>query len=66
MIPNQLFGLLNQLRQNPMQFLIQRRFNVPQGVPMNDPQAILNHLVQSGQVSQEVVNNAYRFAQTYK
>lgn len=57
--------LLQQLRQNPMQFIMQRRFNVPQNMA-NDPQAILNHLMQTGQVSQQQVNNAYQLAQQFK
>lgn len=50
--------MLAQFKQNPMQFFIQRKLNVPQNL-MNDPQAILNHLLQTGQVSQEAVNQAY-------
>lgn len=60
MIPNQMMGMLQQLKQNPMQFLMQRRMNIPQGIPMNDPQAILNYLVQSGQVTQDQINSAYQ------
>lgn len=56
--------MLQQLKQNPMQFLMQRRFNMPQGV--NDPQAILNHLLQTGQISQEQVNRAYQMAQQFR
>lgn len=57
--------LLQQLRQNPMQFIMQRRFNVPQNM-VNDPQAILNHLMQTGQITQQQVNNAYQMAQQFK
>ena len=66
MIPNQMIGMLSQLKQNPMQFLMQRRMNLPQGVSMSDPQAILNHLVSTGQVSQDAVNNAYRMMQQFR
>lgn len=58
--------MLQQLKANPMQFLMQRRFNLPQGVAMNDPQAILNHLVQSGQISQQQINQAYQMAQNFR
>ena len=61
-----IMGMLQQLKANPMQMLIQRRMNIPQGVPMNDPQAILNHLVSTGQVSQQQINNAYQMAQRFK
>lgn len=58
--------MLQQLKANPMQFLMQRRFNLPQGMAMNDPQAILNHLVQSGQISQQQINQAYQMAQNFR
>lgn len=61
-----LMGMLAQLKQNPMQFLMQRRMNLPQNVPMNDPQAILNHLMQTGQVSQSQINNAYQMMQKFR
>ena len=61
-----IIGMLQQLKANPMQMLMQRRMNIPQGVPMNDPQAILNHLVSTGQVSQQQINNAYQMAQRFK
>lgn len=64
MMNNQMLGMLQQLKANPMQFLMQRRFNLPQGV--NDPQAILNHLVQTGQVSQQQINSAYQMAQRFR
>lgn len=60
MMPNQIMGMLQQLKGNPLQFLAQRRFNLPQGIPSNDPQAILNHLMQTGQVSQQQINSAYQ------
>ena len=61
-----MMGMLQQLKANPMQFLMQRRMNLPQGISLSDPQAILNHLVQSGQVSQDAVNNAYQMAQKFR
>ena len=54
--------LLQQLRSNPMAVL-GRKFNLPQGLNVNDPNAILNHLVQTGQVSQERYNVAVSQAQ---
>lgn len=58
--------MLQQLKANPMQFLMQKRMNLPQGMSMNDPQAILNHLLQTGQVSQQQINQAYQMAQRFK
>ena len=48
-------GQINQLRSNPIQFLMQRRINVPQNLG-NDPQAIVQHLLNTGQMSQETYN----------
>lgn len=65
---NSISGIMNVLQQfksNPMQFLIQRKLNVPASM-MNDPNAIVNHLLSTGQVSQEQVNNAYKIAQSFK
>jgi len=44
-----LFELYNKFRQNPMSML-QKRYNIPAG--MQNPNEIINHLVQTGQVSQ--------------
>lgn len=62
--PN-LMGMVQQLKQNPVQFLMQRRFNIPQNVAQ-DPNAILNHLLSSGQINQQMVNNAYQMAQKFR
>ena len=51
----QLAQMYSQFRQNPMGFL-GRRYNIPQN--LNDPQEIIQHLLNSGQVSQEQVNRA--------
>lgn len=56
-----LMQMLQQFKQNPMQTLAQRRMNVPQNIA-NDPNAILQHLLSTGQVSQQQVNNAYQMA----
>lgn len=53
---NNIFGLLNALTQNPLQFLAQRGLNIPTN--LNDPQAIIQHLLNTGQISQDQVNNA--------
>lgn len=56
---------LQNLKQNPMQFLIQKKFNVPQDIA-NDPNAIIQHLMNSGQVSQQQYNRAMQMAQKLK
>lgn len=67
MMPNPMMGnplqMLQQLKSNPIQFLMQRRLNLPQNINVSDPQAILNHLVSSGQISQEQINQAYQMMQ---
>lgn len=56
MINMNILNLYNQLRSNPMG-LIRSRFNLPDNIG-NNPQDIIQHLLNSGQVTQEQVNNA--------
>lgn len=66
-MPNPMMGnplqMLQQLKSNPIQFLMQRRLNLPQNINVSDPQAILNHLVSTRQISQEQINQAYQMMQ---
>ncbi len=39
-----------------MEFLARRKFNIPEG--MNDPNEIMQHLLNTGQISQQQLNNA--------
>lgn len=55
----QIMQLLPQFKANPMQFLMQRKFNIPQSIA-NDPNAIVQHLLSTNQVTQEQVNRAYQ------
>ncbi len=50
---NDLMNMYQQMKANPMQFL-SRRFNIPQN--MNDPNAIIDHLISTGQVTQGQIN----------
>lgn len=47
--------MVNQFKQNPMAML-QQRYNIPANI--NDPNAIIQHLLNTGQVSQAQVNYA--------
>ena len=47
------------VRQNIGQLIMQRRFNVPPNI-MSDPDAITQHLLSTGQITQEQVNFAYQ------
>ena len=53
---NQVMQMYQQLRTNPAQLLAQR-FNIPQGMNMNNPNEIIQHLLNTGQVTQQQVNN---------
>jgi len=52
----QAFGMLQQIKQNPMGILSQR-FNIPTDVNVSDPNEIIKHLVNSGQVQQSEIDN---------
>jgi hypothetical protein len=54
---NNMVGALKALQNNPIQFLLQQNLNVPNNIG-NNPQAIVQYLVNSGQVSQQQVNQA--------
>ena len=56
MNPIQAFQMLNQIKTNPMGILSQK-FNIPDGVNVNDPNEILNHLLSSGQVQQSQIDS---------
>lgn len=53
--PMNLMSMYSQFKQNPMGLLAQR-FNLPQNI--NDPQQIVQHLLNTGQISQSQVNQA--------
>ena len=63
MMNNQMLSMLNQIKQNPMQML-SRRFNLPQNMP-NNPQEIIQYLLNSGQVSQSQVNQAMQIRKQF-
>lgn len=56
-------AMLSQLRSNPMALLQRAGFNVPAN--LNNPQAIIQHLMNSGQISQQQVNNAQAMAKNF-
>lgn len=65
MMMNNPMQMLQQLKANPVQFLMQRKFNVPANIT-NDPNAIMQHLLSTGQISQAQVNQAYQTAQRFR
>lgn len=54
---NDLMNIVQQLRTNPMQ-LLSKRFNIPQNIDTSNPNTIIQHLLNSGQVTQDQVNRA--------
>ena len=52
---NDIFNLYQRLKSNPMQML-SMRFNLPQNLDPSNPNDIIQHLLNTGQVSQSQVN----------
>ena len=50
-------NMFNKLTKNPAQTLIESGLNVPAEIA-NNPQQIVQHLLKSGQISQQQVNQA--------
>ena len=69
---NNLYNTLNPMggvaqqfqafRNNPMQFLVQKRINIPQQY-MNDPRGAVQYLMNNGQMSQEQFGRLTQMAQ---
>lgn len=58
-------GMMNQFNtfmQNPMQYLMQRKLNIPQQFA-NDPHGAVQHLLNSGQMTQQQLNSLTQMAQ---
>lgn len=56
--------MLQQLRQNPVQMLRQAGLNVPDN--LNDPNQIIQHLMNSGQISQQRYEQARQMAAQFR
>lgn len=52
---NNLISEYQSLRSNPIQYLMRKRLNVPPEIA-NNPQAIVQYLMNSGQMSQQQFN----------
>ena len=48
--PQNPMQMVQQVKSDPAAFLKQQGFNIPQGINMHDPNAIINSLIQSGQI----------------
>lgn len=60
-MPNNVFQQFQQFRQNPMQWLASRGMQVPQEIA-NDPNAIIQHMMNSGKITQQQYNQAAQMA----
>ena len=56
--------MISQLRQNPAALLKQAGLNIPSG--MNDPQQIIQHLLNSGQVPQQRYQQIMQMMQMFR
>lgn len=57
-------GLIGQFQgfmQNPLQYLMQKKLNIPQNMA-NNPQAAIQHLMNNGQMSQSQYNSLRQMA----
>lgn len=52
--PN-IFQMAQQLKANPLQFILQKKLNIPMNL-MNNPDAMLDYLVRTNQVPQSRVD----------
>jgi hypothetical protein len=55
---NDIFNLLQQLKQNPVGFSASKKFSIPQGI--NDPQQMVQYLLNTGQVKQNNVDQLFQ------
>ena len=55
--------MLQQVKADPAAFLRQHGFNIPQNVNLHDPNAIINSLMQSGQIPNNRYQQAMRMLQ---
>lgn len=61
MNPMQVMQMLSQFKGNPAQMLSQRGMQVPPGM-MSNPEQMVRHLMQTGQVNQNALNQAMQMA----
>lgn len=55
--------MLSQLKQNPLALLQRAGYNIPANI--NNPQQIIQHLTQTGQINQAQLNQAQQMAQMF-
>lgn len=55
--PGNIFQMAQKFKSNPVGFLLEKRMNVPSGIS-NDPNAMLNYLLSTKQISQSQIDEA--------
>lgn len=55
--------MLGQLKNDPLGFVQRAGFSIPSG--LSNPQQIINHLTQTGQINQGQLNQAQQMAQMF-
>lgn len=55
---------ISQIKSNPVNFIQGRGLNIPSG--MTNPNDIIQHLMNTGQVSQERYNQAFQMANSFR
>lgn len=63
MNPINLMQMIDQIKSNPVGVL-SKKFNLPQN--LNNPQDIIQHLMNTGQVTQQQYNQAMNMAKQFK
>lgn len=63
--PQAVMGQFQAFKQNPMQFLMQHRLNIPQEY-MNNPQGAIQYLMNSGHMNQQTYNQLQQMAKQFQ
>jgi len=58
---NNIMSQFDQFKSNPMQFLTQRKINIPQQYAQ-DPHGAVQYLLNNGQMSQQALNGMMQMA----
>lgn len=61
----QMIQAIQTFLQNPMQMMAQKGINIPQQMA-NDPNAIMQHLMSTGQMNQTQYNQGQQMAQQFR
>lgn len=57
--PLNLMQMVQEFKANPVKFLLSRKMNIPKEIA-NDPNAIIQYLLTTGQINQNQINSAYQ------